>query len=219
MSAIKSKTKLWLPLLSVILICVLICVLAVPKSLARYETATEKQTGFKYQAATNKVHLLNGEKDVNGSVIMAEDGSFRSLSTWVANKNDSGQIIENSYVLDFILANGTNKSNACTYDQTAGLIVFASLGLENPENVEIVLNSGNIEYKAVATEVQKGTPIYSKYGPGWTFKFYNASGEELTWHLPGGVLSYKDLRLTVTGAGKEATLLKLIATAGPGSIE
>lgn len=219
MNEIKSKTKLWLSLLSAIIICVLICVLAVPSSLARYETSDEKQTTFKYQAATNQVHLLNGEKDANGSVIMAEDGSFRSLGTWTVNKDDKGQIIENSYVLDFILANGTNKSNACAYDQSAGLVVFASLGLEKPENVEIILSSGNLKYKAVAVEVKKGTALYSKYGPGWVFSFMNKSGEELSWQLPGGVLSYKELKITVTGASKEATLLKLIATAGPGNIE
>lgn len=214
MSKKQVKIKLWLPLMILMIFNMLILIISASTSLARYEASTGKTLTFTYQAVADQIHLLNGEKDVNGSVIMAEDGSFRNLGTWVLNTDEKGQVIDNSYVLDFILANGTNKSNACSYDQYAGLVVFTSLGVENPENIDVVLNSGNLEFKATATEVKEGTAIYSKYGPGWIFTFSNKSNEELVFNLPGGVLSYKDLRLTVTGAGAENASISLIATSG-----
>ena len=54
-------------------------------------------------------------------------------------------------------------------------------------------------YRSLSKTIENGTALYSSFGPGTLHRFYDENGEELTFELKGGELSYENFTLTVEG--------------------
>lgn len=191
------KTNAWLRFVGTLLLCGVFMTLGLGTALARYEESQSKEVVLEYKAKTDQVYIRSIEElDSEGT----EDAVTEE---------------ENVYVMNFELSNGTSAEEYCSYDQIAALSLFATVGLENPENYTLTLTDSGLTYSASCFEVVEGTTLYSLYGPGWVYRFYNAAGEELTWTLPGGQLINRQMTLTVTGTSELPVALSLIASAKP----
>ena len=84
--------------------------------------------------------------------------------------------------------------------------------MQKKQNIQIVLTVGSDDYIAVATEIGKDTNLYTMYGPGWVYKFYNKAGEELSWELSGEKLNYQEMSLKVKNSSSYPVNVSLIAT-------
>ena len=182
----------WLPPVVVMLLC---SVLLLGGTIAHYEKRSSGTISMTYPAA-GQVRLCGKE------------GAGSPLGGW--------QIEENLHTLDFLLTNGDPEGH-CTYDQRVTLRVRATVGLDYAGSCIVTLRdtTTDTEYTAVAEEIAEGTTQYAMYGPGWVFRFYDASGAELTWLLPGDSLQTRGMRLTVNGTAAEPALLQLIADTVP----
>lgn len=200
-----TKNRSWLFLLTICFLSVLCLLLVTGAARAHYEASLEPvEQNLQYQSNAGRLYLLSTDKD--------------ELGKWESLTDDDGVAIPNTYVLDFLLCNGTSKENCSVSDQNASLVLFATVGIEDPEDVEITLSDGQSDYSAEASEVIDGSVWDNTYGSGWIYRFYNDAGEELSWSLSGGVFIYRQMRLTVKGTSESTAMLSLIATSRPGAI-
>lgn len=170
----------------------------------------EKELTMQTQVQANQVFLY---------AALDDDGVLQPLEGWEETRTEQGQPVPGSYDLPLLLTNGTNGENGiacCGYDQQAEISLVATSGLLAPENARITLMVEGITYQAQATELKAGSALYTAYGPGWEFRFYDAQGRSLTWDLPGGRLSTVSMTLRVEGDAEYPTLLTLMASARPG---
>lgn len=186
----------------------------VGRTYASYEASLKEELTFGYQGDMGLIYLLSSEKDENGAYAVDENGYFNDPGNWeLVETEDEGQA---SYVLSFLLANGRNARIPCESDQKATLALFATVGVQLAEDLTIVLSDGQSAYTAIAAPVTEGMMWYDSYGPGWIYRFYNAAGEELTWPLPGGIFTARELTLTVSGQSEKVAAFRLVAFAQPG---
>lgn len=188
------KKKAWLKFFTVLLLCGILVTLAIGTAFARYEKSLSAELQMKYQAKTEQIYIRSIE----------EQGLDKPAA-----------LPENTYQMNFVLSNGNAEDTYCDYDQTATLSLFATLGLENPENFVIMLSEGGICYQSRYEQVLEGTSLYTQYGPGWIYRFYNADGEEISWLLSGTGLVEKQMTITITGISSLPTALNLIANSKP----
>lgn len=210
----KRKIKAWLYLLSAVLLCGFFITVSWGAVQARYESEMQKEVSLEYQAKTNQIYLRSAEKNEDGSIRTASDGSFLPLGSWQPKTDEMGNTEEDTYVLDFLLSNGNGKGY-CIYDQSASLMLVATSGLADPANLKIVLTDGKFHYSARYVSVKEGTAAYETYGPGWIYRFYNEAGEEISWEFSGRKMAVKELTITVTGTSEFPAALSLVASAGP----
>lgn len=197
MELFTKKKKAWLRFLTVLLFCSTLLILIFGTAYARYEENVSKELKFTYQAQSEQIYITTVES--SEAALAAAAG-------------------ENTQVIEFVLSNGTNEEKHCTYDQIASLAMFATSGIENPENFVITLHDGGISYTAKCQETLKGSAFYEMYGPGWVYRFYNDAGEEVTWHFSGMHLIQRHMFITVEGTSELPAALNLIANARPGEI-
>jgi len=62
------------------------------------------------------------------------------------------------------------------------------------------LSVGGQVYLAEAHPLNEKTPMYSERGEGIVYKFFDASGEELSFFLPGGEETQYEMSVTVSGS-------------------
>lgn len=103
--------------------------------------------------------------------------------------------------LDFFAVNGADADNFAKRNQSCTVRLAAGLG---GESLKVELSYKNsegelVQAEGVATEIENGTALYSSFGPGTLHRFYDENGEELTFELKGGELSYENFTLTVEG--------------------
>lgn len=186
------KRKAWLKFMLMLLLCSVMLILILGTAWARYEENVSKEFQMKYQAKTDQIYMKSIELPQNLDVS------------------------EDAYVTAFEISNGTSAEEYCEYSQIAEISLFATIGLENPENYKIVLNDSGQNFEASCTEAVKGTKLYSMYGPGWIYRFYNEAGEELSWMFPGGKHYVRTFTITIEGSSELPTALSIIASAKPG---
>ncbi|MBO5068752.1 MAG: hypothetical protein J6C37_00065 [Roseburia sp.] len=206
------KQKAWLNFLMVFLFCGALFLLVLGTSLARYQENKSKELLFHYEAKSEQIYITK----IDDTDAASEGDSMEVVSE--GESTEAGGEEENTYVVNFLLANGAEENSYCTYDQIASLSLFATIGVGNPEEFTITLTDGGNTYAAVYSEVVEGTTMYSLYGPGWIYRFYNEAGEELSWFFPGTQYVSRQMTLTVEGACELPTALSLIANAKPGGI-
>ena len=175
--------------LTALLLMLSVCIM-IASVYARYETNLD-DSELNMQAAS-------------GSVYMYGDDNFAPLNSWTHN-DETGE-----YTVDVVISNAENAERFCVEDQSAYLKIFATLGIEAPENISIKLIADNEEYIAVPAAVEKNTPLHISYGDGWIFRFYNAAGEELKWNLRGNEVSAEKITVVISGNTAEPAALSLI---------
>lgn len=203
------KVQAWLRFFAAFLLCGLLLGLIFAGTFARYEYSLFKSFEFQYEAQNGQIYIrsVENEKTEVTDDVIPDDESMEG--------EVSGEILEDANVVDFIIANGSNEENYCIYDQEATLSLFATIGLENPENFIITLVDGNTTYLASCSEVVRGTDLYTTYGPGWIYHFYDSEGNEIKWLFPGTQIIERRMKLIVVGANDMPATLHLIAGAQP----
>ena len=216
MNARKEYVKGWLPLVLSAAVVLLLLVLVVGGTWAHFEAKAEREQTLEYVPVAEQVYILSAEKDpVSGVYIHDASGYLSEPEGWVSLSDENGAAIPDTYALHFLLANSRSAEEAAAQTQTVALTLFATQGVADPAALSILLDDGGSTYMAVPTAVQEGSAWYNTYGPGWTYRFYNEAEEELFWIMQGGVPTFREMTLTVSGAGEEAALLTLIATVQP----
>ena len=191
------KRKAWIRFLLVLLFCSTITILFIGTAYARFEESISQEMKFSYHAKTDQLYIRVIEN---------------SESATAAEKKEDLQVIE------FLLSNGEDEKNYCDYDQVATLLLFATLGLENPEDLKITLNDGADAYTAKCQPVTENSVYYSMYGPGWIYQFYNSAGEELNWHFSGTNYIERKMFIMIEGTSNLPVNLNLIVNGKPGIV-
>lgn len=133
---------------------------------------------------------------------------FQEISGWT--ETEAGKA-----ALRFQVING-NTDEFCGIPLRFCVRIAVSLGVQNPDHVQIKLQIQEKEYIGKATPILEGSARYQTFGPGWIYGFYDDSGNELSWELLGGELSAVEAVLLVEGTGAYASLLRAEVTAFPG---
>lgn len=213
-----SKTA-WLQCSAVLLICMAFLTAAVGTAYARFRMDSSKTLQLTYESEADQVYIRAVEKVDTVSQALevqntesqdTEDRNGESTETSEAEKE------ADSFRMEFVLSNGTAEDSYCKNDQTVTLLLFATIGLENPENFTITLTDDWTVYEASCRQAVEGSAWYSLYGPGWIYSFCNEAGEEITWHLSGTRFIEKKMVITIEGESELPAALNLIANARPG---
>ena len=174
---------------------------------ARYRT---EETGSIYFKAREPVSVYLGKVEYGEG--NAAEGKFVQTNEGSWELNENGQL-----QLRFAVANGTSEAAFEERNQEVYVRIVGSLGIQTvADNISLKLTYPNEEnpdtpnvVKATAVRIDPNSTLYSTYGDGWVFTF-REEGEELTWTLEGGELSYIEMDLTVEGGTlADTSLLQL----------
>lgn len=174
---------------------------------ARYRT---EETGSIYFKAREPVSVYLGKVEYGEG--NAAEGKFVQTNEGSWELNEDGQL-----QLRFAVANGTSEAAFEERNQEVYVRIVGSLGIQTvADNISLKLTYPNEEnpdtpnvVKATAVRIDPNSTLYSTYGDGWVFTF-REEGEELTWTLEGGELSYIEMDLTVEGGTlADTSLLQL----------
>ena len=123
--------------------------------------------------------------------------------------------------LTFAVANGVSDQAYSAVDQDVRICLIASPGVwdgEKTVSIKLLIPPAQPEgqaeeIEAVATRIQQDAPLHRVFGEGWVFRFYNTSGTEYSWQLPGGGLSTVQITLVMEGETTvDPSLLQLQVT-------
>ena len=174
---------------------------------ARYRTEETESIYFK---AREPVSVYLGKVEYGEG--NAAEGKFVQTNEGSWELNENGQL-----QLRFAVANGTSEAAFEERNQEVYVRIVGSLGIQTvADNISLKLTYPNEEnpdtlnvVKATAVRIDPNSTLYSTYGDGWVFTF-REEGEELTWTLEGGELSYIEMDLTVEGGTlADTSLLQL----------
>lgn len=171
---------------------------------ARYRTEETESIYFK---AREPVSVYLGKVEYGEG--NAAEGEFVQTNEGSWELNEDGQL-----QLRFAVANGTSEAAFEERNQEVYVRIVGSLGIQTvADNISLKLTYPNEEnpdtpnvVKATAVRIDPNSTLYSTYGDGWVFTF-REEGEELTWTLEGGELSYIEMDLTVEGGTMAGTSL------------
>lgn len=171
---------------------------------ARYRTEETESIYFK---AREPVSVYLGKVEYGEG--NAAEGKFVQTNEGSWELNEDGQL-----QLRFAVANGTSEAAFEERNQEVYVRIVGSLGIQTvADNISLKLTYPNEEnpdtpnvVKATAVRIDPNSTLYSTYGDGWVFTF-REEGEELTWTLEGGELSYIEMDLTVEGGTMADTSL------------
>ena len=171
---------------------------------ARYRTEETESIYFK---AREPVSVYLGKVEYGEG--NAAEGEFVQTNEGSWELNEDGQL-----QLRFAVANGTSEAAFEERNQEVYVRIVGSLGIQTvADNISLKLTYPNEEkpdtpnvVKATAVRIDPNSTLYSTYGDGWVFTF-REEGEELTWTLEGGELSYIEMDLTVEGGTMADTSL------------
>lgn len=171
---------------------------------ARYRTEETERIYFK---AREPVSVYLGKVEYGEG--NAAEGKFVQTNEGSWELNEGGQL-----QLRFAVANGTSEAAFEERNQEVYVRIVGSLGIQTvADNISLKLTYPNEEnpdtpnvVKATAVRIDPNSTLYSTYGDGWVFTF-REEGEELTWTLEGGELSYIEMDLKVEGGTMADTSL------------
>jgi len=204
MNRSKTNNSIWYSVGLVVLLCVAFFAIATGTTLARYRAEEKVYLTFQVkplaQTFLGTVTALSEEElaYMIENEIPGERFEAEKKPEWT----EHGETLS----LDLAIANGSSSTEYSEKDQKVSLRLIGTLGLWSGEGVsEICLEipsetEGEItEIVAVATPIEEGTVLHNTHGAGWIYTFVSEEGEELSWILPGGKLSYIKLRVTMNG--------------------
>lgn len=120
-------------------------------------------------------------------------------------------VSEEQASVTFSLSNGRTLQDYTRRDQTATVQLLAGLGIGAPENMTVTLQylqeGKPVTLIGQAEKIQAGSLNHQSYGEGWIYRFFDTTGNEKTFTLTGGKLSYENL--TITLKGEDPTLCRL----------
>lgn len=103
---------------------------------------------------------------------------------------------DGTYSLDFAIGN-SDGDTVSEEPQAVSLRLIASGGITVNMDTALFLYlpEEGTAFQGSAQQIAEGTPLYNSFGPGWVFQFRDGEGEELSWSLEGGSLSYISAQL------------------------
>ena len=105
--------------------------------------------------------------------------------------------------IEFSIRNCQTGDSYTRRSQAATVRLVAGLGIGAPENLTVTLSypqsNETVTLTARAEAIGEGSLLHKTYGEGWVYCFYDDMGNEKTFSLPGGQLSYQNLRMTLEG--------------------
>lgn len=188
------------------LLLIFCLVVSTGTSRARYRTEVSDNLRFEARKSVS-VYLGQveyGEETDEGRFVQTDEGG------WERSEDGSLQ-------LNFAVANGTSHADFEEEDQKVYIRLVGSLGIQSEdEEITLTLTFPSADQpeeleqvEAKAIRIVSGSPLHTTFGEGWVFRFMEG-GEELTWALEGGQLSYIEMGLTLEGATMDdASLLQL----------
>lgn len=203
----KPNISPWYPLILAAMLVIGCLVSSAGVAWARYRA--ENSDSFYFQAEVPETVCL-------GVISHDEAADTERFTTGENNwTRDSGGALR----LSFAVSNGSSESDCAGNTQRFRIRVVATMGLDVDWSELMTLRvptddegTGYELYYATITPISKGSRLYSNFGEGWVFRFLDEDGNELSWELEGGQLSYQEMELILTGASPSAaTLLQLQA--------
>jgi hypothetical protein len=192
---------------------------------------------FQYEESWG-LYLYNPEPDADGNFLPLEDGQWTEVRTTEEIKESENseelQKIENSEnsessessessekseetlpvrCLSFLLTNGSGEDTHCTYSQRG--LVFVIVTGAGGGDLQMTLTVGGQTHEAKGEQIQDGTYLKTQYGEGYVYRFYDGTGEELSWVLSGSSLVQLPMELTVTGQVENSMALRLTTDSRP----
>lgn len=84
------------------------------------------------------------------------------------------------YRTEFSVRNSGEKAWTCSVQ------LLASLGLEDPDHIQMQLVLGEQSYQATAEPIPQESALYASFGPGWLYSFTDGSVGEQSQMLQAG---------------------------------
>lgn len=204
----KQNRTLWLvsALLPILLLGCLIA--SAGSALARYRAEWKEQIYFTVRPP---------DQVVLGQMVTAEDGTVSFDPT----AQGAWETVDGKQQLKFTMANGTSQEDYSKENQRIRLRLIGTLGIwDGSEEFSVTLQLPPEEdaedsekpktVEATITRIQEGSPMYTTFGDGWVFSFFDEEEEELSWLLEGGALNTVTMTLILDGvSGNEASMLQL----------
>lgn len=141
--------------------------------------------------------------------------------------------IDQTRQLEFTIANGIDAETCAKENQRISLRLIGTLGIwdgvdetfkvilqlppEEEEGEEATETTELKRIEATVTRIREGSPMYSTFGDGWVFAFFDGEDEarqELSWLLEGGTLDTLTLTLILEGAAEEEVSLLQLQISG-----
>ncbi len=188
----QKNSSRWYLLCLALLLCFAFLAVATGTAYARYRTDVRENIAFKIR---EPLHIRTG------TVAADEDGkeSFDPYGepVWVME--------DETATLSMAVSNGIPgdpekgiKADFSEEDQRVRLRIIAGLGLVvEDETAEVTLVTEDLEIKAKAEQIIKGSSLHNEHGDGWVLIFPDEDGKEASWILEGGKLSYAKIVLKV----------------------
>lgn len=175
---------------------------------ARYRWSVSKSIFLTPQAA-GRLYL--------GRMVTAEGAQDPAF---VPESGGGWEKLDGRLQMTFAVANGESDQVYSAVDQDVRICLLGSPGVwDGEKTVSIKLQIPAVqpegeaqEIEAQATRILPDAPLYRVFGEGWVFRFYDPSGEEYSWQLPGGDLSVAQITLVMEGEAADPSLLQLQVT-------
>lgn len=211
MSQRKKNISRWaLPML-LLLLTVGSLVVSTGGALARYQYQPEDKPIFDFE-------VRPPDQVVLGKMVTGEEEG----ASFDPNAQGVWESVEGTQQLEFTIANGTAADAFSRENQRISLRVIGTLGIWDGSNEDFKVflqlppeedaeeDAQPEKIQASVTRIQPGSPMYSTFGEGWVFAFFDEEEEELSWLLEGGALNTVTMTLILEGAAEnEASMMRL----------
>lgn len=209
----KPNRKNWYSLGLAALLCTALLVITTGTTFARYRAEKERGIYFK-ERVPDKIHI--GTVSVipaEGEATEEPDATPSTEEVFIANNRLIWKTENQITKLDFAVANGISTSDYSARDQKVRLRMIGNLGnWTGTQPPMLYLSEGDNQKAPIAATIQpieEGSAIHLMYGDGWVYTFLNEEGEELSWELSGGALSYVTFSVICDGEiSEDLTLLQ-----------
>ena len=194
----KLNISSWYSLGLAVVLMVTCLLLSAGATFARYRSEVGKSIIFKVRqpvtVCLGSVEYGEGHPE-EGRFIRTDEGN------WTQDDNDNLH-------LKFAIANGETELSFEQLDQEVGVRLIGTLGIQSEaDDISVMLTFPKAdepeEFETVEAKVVRiaaGSAMHATFGDGWVFCFTDKKGEELTWTLEGGKLSWTEMELIMEGA-------------------
>ena len=207
MSNPKINKSLWYGRGLVVLVCILFLVLATGTAEARYRAERDVLLQYQvwepaqiYMGTLSEITAgTGGTSATEPTEVTAESAVFSPEETLTWTEALGVRKME------LAVANGSSEEDAYAKDQRIRLQLIGSLGLGTEEmfpKIELKVPSEEDPaiyetFQGTASRITEGSMLYHSVGSGWIIRFRDAEGQEPSWILKGGSLSYQSFTITV----------------------
>ena len=173
--------------------------LSVGTTFARYRLDNDQDIEFESRVpVTAALGTVQMDQDLGENVFVP--GGLQWKQTWRSDGSGAA-------VLDFTISNYLGVDDWEFSDMLVRLRLVGTLDSWDPNGGgELVIRwedpseeDGFRELAATVSPIEKDTALYHAFGEGWVFRFLDGFGQEQTWKLKGGSLTWKTMQITVDG--------------------